>query len=324
MALNTFKASLAAATNEVIFAAANLNLDFSLMKFEAPATYQPFGTGLSHTRRNEAEHGITHTTARKLGALFEHMLPATPLLIAAYGTRVSTIAAEPDVNPQGSAVDGLFSGQVGADGTTIWAAATSGPGAVPVHLLACLLARRWNAQCAVSIWAEIVDERRKDIAQAFELDNAAHLPTLQAARQEITRGHLAEWDASARAWLRTADEAMRDKVEKLRYIVSQANLPIPENSTFQSVMETWKVAMSTMEKMINGQPQIIHDGSALLGLSSWHIFPDIVLLRSSVTETNFQDPLIKAGGTLTIGLEITSPGQEVDISWAQWSLSLAI
>jgi hypothetical protein len=239
MALSKLRSSLATATNEITFAAANLNLDFSLFKFEAPTAYQPFGLGLSSRRRNEAEYGTIHTTARKLGALFEQTIPSTPKLVDAYGTRVSTIATPSDVNPQGSIVDGLFSGHVGADGTTIWAAATSGPGAVPVHLLACLLARRWNAPYAISIWVEIVEERKKEVAESFEKDNQAYYPTLQAARQEISREQLAEWDASARAWLRTADEAMREEVDRLRSVVAGLNLPIDENSNlYNSVMHT--------------------------------------------------------------------------------------
>jgi hypothetical protein len=35
--------------------------------------------------------------------------------------------------------DGIFSDFTGADGTSIWAAATSGSGAISVHLLACML-----------------------------------------------------------------------------------------------------------------------------------------------------------------------------------------
>ena len=40
--------------------------------------------------------------------------------------------------PPGSKSDGPFADHVGADSTTIWAAATSGTEAIAVHLLACM------------------------------------------------------------------------------------------------------------------------------------------------------------------------------------------
>jgi hypothetical protein len=78
MAFSTLRASLAAATSEITFAAANLNLDFSLFKFDASATYQPCGMGLSSNKRNEAEYETTHATARKLGRFLTHCSHVRP------------------------------------------------------------------------------------------------------------------------------------------------------------------------------------------------------------------------------------------------------
>lgn len=143
-----------------------------------------------------------------------------------------------------------------------------------------MLARRWNTQYATSIWAEIVEERKKEIAENFERVNSVDFATLQAARQDITRDQLAEWDASARAWLRTADNALKKEVDRLRSIVAELNLPMgKDGNAYKNVIDAWKTAMTTMENMIDGQPQTVYNGSALLGLSSWYIFPDIVLLR---------------------------------------------
>jgi hypothetical protein len=53
------------------------------------------------------------------------------------------------------------------------------------------------------------------------------------------------------------------------------------------------MAVTAMENMINGQAQAIYNDSALWGLSSWHLFPDIVLLRDSVTDVKFQESLVQ-------------------------------
>lgn len=137
-------------------------------------------------------------TARKLGALFADDLPSTPNLANAYGLRVSEIAENPKLNPRGSDADGPLASHVGADGTSIWAAATSGKGAVAVHLLACMLARIWPAPEAISIWDELITARR-ELLQKRLLEQEFHITTVAAAHLEIIRDKLAEWDSSARS-----------------------------------------------------------------------------------------------------------------------------
>jgi hypothetical protein len=106
---------------------------------DAPAEYHGLGAALSTNRRNVAEYGTVHITARKLGALFEAILPETPRLIEAYGKRTSEIA-ESDVAQLHSASEkGIFGDYTGPDGTSIWAAATSGRSVISMHLLACML-----------------------------------------------------------------------------------------------------------------------------------------------------------------------------------------
>jgi hypothetical protein len=149
--------SIFSATNENTLALANLNFDFTLFKFEAPKEFREIGTSLSLRRRDDAEQGKIHKTARKLGALFEALVPSTPNLLKAYGTRSSEIASDPDANPKGSQDHGPFADFVGIDGSSLWAAATSGTfsagahAALSMHLLACILARAWEADKAISI-----------------------------------------------------------------------------------------------------------------------------------------------------------------------------
>lgn len=92
-AIGRLAASLVSGTNENTFALANFNLDFTLIKVEAPAEYQGLRSALSKRRVEDAEQGQSHRTARKLGALFEQILPPIKTLTEAYGKRVSEIVA---------------------------------------------------------------------------------------------------------------------------------------------------------------------------------------------------------------------------------------
>lgn len=194
------KSVVAAATGsqETMVSLASINFDFTLVKMEAPQEYRGLGTTLSTKRKRKAEDGSTHTTARKLGALFADDLPPIPNLSRAYGLRVSEIAENPKCNPQGKASDGAFADYVGADGTSIWAAATSGRSAMAVHLLACLLARMWSGPEAISIWSEII-AARKALLQTRLQESQVHFGVLAASQIVIEREKLSEWDGSARS-----------------------------------------------------------------------------------------------------------------------------
>jgi hypothetical protein len=142
MALSSkFFASMLAIPNESTVAAANFNLSFSLMKVEAPKEFHGIRDTFLTLRRNDAEEDQAHITAGKLGALFEHLIPPIPHLIATYGNRVSEISSRATSSSSSKQQSGIFSPQAGPDATSIWAAATSGKSALAVHLLACMLAR---------------------------------------------------------------------------------------------------------------------------------------------------------------------------------------
>ncbi|CRK24238.1 hypothetical protein BN1708_013889 [Verticillium longisporum] len=191
-------------TNENTVALLNLNVDVCFWRCDPSPEFVPVGSALTVKRRVEAESGSIHRTACKLGFLFNEVIPDTPNLIKAYGKRVSEILALPKVNPQGTDEDGPFRPFIGADCTSIWAAATSGSPSIGVLLLACMLADAWDAKTAISIWVELIDERKEQI-QAQQKDNKMlSLQTLAAARQEFARAELASWDASVRSWIRRA------------------------------------------------------------------------------------------------------------------------
>ena len=189
--------SLVSAQQKTALALANFNFDFSVVKVEAPQEYKLVGGNLSNRRRDEAEDGTLHTVARKLGALFAADIPKTPNLLRAYGQRASQISANPVFNPKGSKTDGPFSEHVGADGTSLWAAATSGSAAIAVHLLACMLAVMWSGREATSIWSEIVDARKAVLRKRVEAEQFS-FAEVTAAQITLQRDQLYAWDSSAR------------------------------------------------------------------------------------------------------------------------------
>jgi hypothetical protein len=312
--------AIVAANNENTLQLAGFNIDFSLLKVEAPKEFMGLGAVLSRQRKINAEDGPLHRTARKLGALFEQILPSTPNLIRVYGKRATEIFQTPGVNPQGTQRDGPFESFVGADGASIWAATTSGHAAVAVHLLACMLARKWDSHVAISIWVELVAERKKEIETAFNEGNVASMTVVLAAGQDVTREELSLWDDSARAWLQSADVPKMSKLKQLELILKNVDTIIPSGiNTYKNVLSAWKRAMVGLEQILLGVPQQISDGSVLLSLSAWHIFPDLLVLGSKTVNVKFGDSLVPGGGVITIGLQSTDPGQ----GKINWSLALS-
>lgn len=252
--IGTLSTSLGRGTLETTVALANFNFDFALYKVDAPKEFEGVGSALSPFRRKEAENGSAHATARRLGALFDSVLPPIPSLIKAYGRRASEVSSS-STNAQGLQGHGIFASHTGADATSIWAAATSGAEAIKVHLLACLLARIWDASEATSIWVEFVAERKQEIAAAFQEAKTINFALHMSAQQIITRTQLAEWDASARSWLRVADAVNRRRQKQLELIVSNITAAVNQKpSLYHSVMQAWKVALEGMECLVNGMP----------------------------------------------------------------------
>ncbi|KAF2115886.1 hypothetical protein BDV96DRAFT_520274 [Lophiotrema nucula] len=316
--ISKFEGSLFSAKNDNTLAFATANVDFSLIKVEVPKNYEGLGLVLSRQRINNAENGPLHRTARRLGALFEQIIPNIDALAAAYGERVSEIATSSKLKSKTKEY-GPFSEHVGVDGTSIYAAASSGSNVIALHLLACMLARMFSNAEATAIWTQIVECRIRDIetnSDATQLQGLAARCAADHGRQ-MTRDDLAAWDASARAWLDVANQVKRQEDTQLKLIIK--NIPsVTKADTYANVVENWVVALTTVQKIIQGVPQDISNGSVLLGLMSWHIYPDLNVF-CPVRYVRFGDPLVKPGGIITLGLEYQ--GREgVGVSW---SLSLS-
>ncbi|KAL9115814.1 MAG: hypothetical protein Q9227_000182 [Pyrenula ochraceoflavens] len=309
-------------TNENNVSLANLNVDLALVRLEPPAEFQIIGKALTNQRRKVAEEGSYHSVARCLGALFANIIPTTPRLIKAFGTRVSEIIGSPEANPHGTAEDGPFKEYVGADATSIWASATSGISSIAVLLLACMLARKFDdSRNSVAIWVEIVQIRQNELladAQAKGL-----MADVVAAQQRILREDLALFDNSVRAWLNTADSVMKKKRKQFDLILDNlTSVPVSAgNSVYEKILHAWKDAMSGFEALLEGKPQNVTDTSILLALSAWNLYPNLIVLSHETIKVDFQDRLFPESGALTAGLEysdgsLRSPG-------FRWSLALS-
>lgn len=310
--------SLLSIPTELTVAAASLNFDFSLVKVEAPKEFHGVRDALSQARRDKAESGQPHITARKLGALFEPLVPPIPNLVSAYGQRVSEISSRISSESSNTGF-GIFSSQAGPDATNIWAAATSGRGAIAVQLLACMLARIWNEPQAISLWVELVERRRIEVNGSTA--DGSSMSALMAAQQTFNREQLAAWDSSARSWIKTADAQMQVQQTQLMLIISNIELPVNSSSDpYESVIKAWKSAMMAMEKLVQGIPQQIRDGSILLAISSWHLYPDMAVLSDVMTRVEQNDPIMKRS-LLTFSVHI-SPATE-DSDGIFWSLPMA-
>ncbi|KAI0128133.1 hypothetical protein F4776DRAFT_197397 [Hypoxylon sp. NC0597] len=319
--------SLIQGVNENTIALANLNFDFSIIKLEAPKEYTALGKALGGARRENAEYGTTHRTARKLGALFEALIPSIPGVVAAYGKRSSQIIQTPGLNPSGNVEHhGAFSEFVGADATSIWAAATSGSTAIGIHLLACMLARAFGDPAqATSVWAELVSDRQREIMHEAQnpILNLAQIAAVNAANQQISRDDLRCWDASVRAWLQTADSAMQKECIQLKLILKNISLPVTAGANlYRDVIRAWKQALIGLECLLKGEPQSVTDGAILLAISAWHIFPNLIVLGSEIKKIDFGDSVMSPEGLLTIGITTEREGNDLN-SGIYWSVALS-
>ncbi|KAK5660751.1 hypothetical protein OQA88_12117 [Cercophora sp. LCS_1] len=313
--------SAVSAVNENTLALVNINFDFSLWRCSPAPEFHPVGSALTVGRRKEAETGQTHRTACKLGFLFHEEIPDTPKLIKAYGHRVSEILSSPDINPHGTVRDGPFQDFIGADCTTIWAAATSGNSAIAVHLLACMLANAWDTKTATSIWVELVDVRKKHVLADVELGKLVNPHTHAAAQQEYSRAELASWDASARSWLRRAEASMRFRHTQLALITDNLVVPYPSGaSTYETVTLTWTRAMEVLERLLNNLPQQACDRAVIRGISSWHLYPDLLVFQAEATKVPFGDRLFPSTAILSLGLEYKGKASD---NFTRWSLALS-
>lgn len=204
------------------------------------------------------------------------------------------------------------------DGASIYAGASSGSSGVAANLLACLLARAFTPSEATAIWVELVAQRKREIEENSDASQFQSLAARMACRQDLSRNELAKWDASARAWLLSADEVKKLEATQFKLIVKDLGMFTSSvGDTYASIIDVWTTAMRSLQDLINGMPQKITKGALLLGISAWHIYPDLNVVGPTAY-VKFKDHLINPGGIITIGL--SASGNDTG---AKWSLSLS-
>lgn len=128
------------------------------------------------------------------------------------------------------------------------------------------------------MWVELVESRKRRIESGSESDNNFGL--FFASLCQITRDQLAEWDNSARAWLRRADNVKQVQQTQLMLVCNNIDLPVNlKLDVYDNVIAGWTDSLRGMESLLSGLPQRVQDGSLLLSLSSWHIYPNMTVSK---------------------------------------------
>jgi hypothetical protein len=98
-----------------------------------------------------------------------------------------------------------------------------------------------------------------------------------------------------------------------------AKLPsAPDN--YAAVVKIWHNAMQVLDNLIVGMPQSVHDADLLLGLSSWHLYPNMTVVHTKIKHVEQNDKLVAPGGIVTLGLRV--PENE-GTGGVLWSLPLS-
>ena len=94
--------------------------------------------------------------------------------------------------------------------------------------------------------------------------------------------------------------------------------PLASNSIQEKIAQV-KIALVFMESILKGMPQRVQSGALLLGLSAWHLYPDMEVHGSITKRIRQKDQLVPTSVMVTLGLEIVA-GADMGV---YWSLPLA-
>ena len=185
-----------------------------------------------------------------------------------------------------------------------------------------MLAHIWPPSEATSIWSEIIEQRKHELA-SVDSNDPLRLSDIMMVRLEVTRDDLAKWNASARAWLDIADTVMKKEQTQFLLLVDRTRLLVDlGQGVYTSVMAAWKTALTTIENILNGMSYDVQNGAVLLGLASWHLFPDMHLyVGDDYKLVKQNDSLLQHAGVLTFGIEGQLPDDDYD--GVRWTLPVA-
>ena len=99
-------------------------------------------------------------------------------------------------------------------------------------------------------------------------------------------------------------------------VVNNLQLPVSNNMTvYQSVINSSKLALNAMEKVLKGESHRVQSGALLLGLSAWHLYPDMVVHGTVTKEIRQNDDLFPIGSLISLGLE-SDEGIDQGVFWS--------
>lgn len=90
--------------------------------------------------------------------------------------------------------------------------------------------------------------------------------------------------------------------------------------------------MTVLETLLGNEPQVAYDRSVLLAISSWHLYPNLLVFQEQARNIPFSDELFPALGVLSLGFEYHAPKRDVQLRNSQdtglgistqWSLALS-
>jgi hypothetical protein len=92
------------------------------------------------------------------------------------------------------------------------------------------------------------------------------------------------------------------------FIINNLGIPVNTKSHLSdSVVEAWKAAMVTVNKLVSAEPHSAQTGALLLGLATWHLYPDMIISNqgrnSSAVDVHMKDTLVRQGGILTLSIQ---------------------
>ncbi|KAK8007886.1 chitin synthase I [Apiospora arundinis] len=111
----------------------------------------------------------------------------------------------------------------------------------------------WDAPKATSIWSELVDKRKEQIAITCDGSEPSHVAPIAAAQQDFTRREFGEWDASARAWLAVADRLKEAQHRNMEDILMIRALPLANDNSRVSVNDFSLVCLGSLFSAWQGE-----------------------------------------------------------------------
>src|SRR6516162_5828165 len=103
---------------------------------------------------------------------------------------------------------------------------------------------------------------------------------------------------------------------QLLHIVENLGLAFrSEDRMYDTVVNTWIESMLTIDKLVQGIAQSVTSPAVLVGLCSWHIYPDLSALGTVPTYVKQNDGLISKGGVMTLGIQNLNPAAR-GLTWS--------